>query len=43
MKSVHFVLPLVLMSLATVAFAQHDAHKVADDQVAPEAQNLSTQ
>lgn len=38
MKSLRFVLPVVLMSLATVAFAQHDAHKVADDQVAPEAQ-----
>jgi hypothetical protein len=38
MKSLRFVLPVVLMALATVAFAQHDAHKVADEQVAPEAQ-----
>ena len=35
MKSLRFVLPVVLMSLATVAFAQHDAHKATDDQVAP--------
>jgi hypothetical protein len=35
MKSLRFVLPFVLMSLATVAFAQHDAHKATDDQVAP--------
>ena len=33
MKSLRFVLPVVLMSLATVAFAQHDAHKATDDQV----------
>jgi hypothetical protein len=35
MKSLRFVLPVVLMSLATAAFAQHDAHKATDDQVAP--------
>src|ERR1700686_393647 len=35
MKSLRFVLPVVLMSFATVAFAQHDAHKATDDQVAP--------
>jgi hypothetical protein len=35
MKSLRFVLPFVLMSLATMAFAQHDAHKATDDQVAP--------
>jgi hypothetical protein len=39
MKSLRFVLPVVLMSLAAVAFAQHDTHKATDDQVAsPEAQ-----
>ena len=35
MKSLRFVLPVVLMSFATAAFAQHDAHKATDDQVAP--------
>jgi hypothetical protein len=39
MKTLRFVLPVVLMSFATAAFAQHDAHKATDDQVAtPEAQ-----
>ena len=35
MKSLRFVLSVVLMSFATVAFAQHEAHKATDDQVAP--------
>ena len=30
MKSLRFVLSVVLMSLATVAFAQSDAHKMAE-------------
>ena len=30
MKSLRFVLPVVLMSLATVTFAQSDAHKMAE-------------
>jgi hypothetical protein len=39
MKSLRYLLSIVLMSLATVAFAQSDAHKATDDQVArPEAQ-----
>ena len=41
MKSLRFVLPVVLMSFATVAFAQHDAHKATDDQVAPLAAQRS--
>ena len=38
MKSVHFVLPLVLMSLATVATAQTEANRPADKPVPTEAQ-----
>lgn len=36
MRSVRFVLPFVLMSLPTMAFAQSEAHKAADS-VAPSA------
>ncbi len=42
MKSLRFLLPVVLMSLASVAFAQSDAHKMAEPKApAPksEAQN----
>jgi len=38
MKSLHFVLSVALMSLTTVAFAQHDAHKATDPVAPPEAQ-----
>lgn len=38
MKSICLVLFAALVSLTTVAFAQHDAHKAADQAAPPEAQ-----
>jgi hypothetical protein len=38
MKSICLMLFVALMSLTTVAFAQHDAHKTAEQVVPPEAQ-----
>jgi hypothetical protein len=38
MKSICLMLFVALMSLTTVAFAQHDAHKAADQVAPPEAQ-----
>src|SRR5580658_1379109 len=38
MKSICTMLFVALMSLTTVAFAQHDAHKAADQVASPEAQ-----
>jgi hypothetical protein len=38
MKSICLMLFVALMSLTTVAFAQHDAHKAADQVASPEAQ-----
>jgi hypothetical protein len=38
MKSICIMLFVALMSLTTVAFAQHDAHKTAEQVVPPEAQ-----
>src|SRR6476660_4551515 len=34
MKALRFLLPVVLMSLGTVAFAQSDAHKMAETKTA---------
>jgi hypothetical protein len=38
MKSICLMLFVALMSLTTVAFAQHDAHKATDQVASPEAQ-----
>ena len=38
MKSICIMLFVALMSLTTVAFAQHDAHKAAEQVAPPEAQ-----
>jgi len=38
MKSICLMLSVALMSLTTVAFAQHDAHKATDQAAPPEAQ-----
>lgn len=42
MKSICLMLFVALMSLTTVAFAQHDAHKAADQVAPPEAQKSFT-
>jgi hypothetical protein len=42
MKSLHFVLSVVLMSLATVAFAQSDAHKMAEPKAAASKSEAQT-
>ena len=38
MKSVCIMVSVALMSVTTVAFAQHDAHKAAEQVAPPEAQ-----
>ena len=43
MKSVRFLLSIILMSLSTVAFAQHEAHKAADQPAPSDAQKSFTQ